>query len=256
MNGAARWIAAVWLLAACGPSGGPPPSPVTPAPVVAPTVAAAPAVVEPAVEPAAVEPAVGPAVEPAPAPPTIRGEVVLVALGPFPAAQLDAVEEHLKTYAAVDVRRLEPLALPQEAWTAKRKRYRAERLLDFLEAQIPGTPRTTRILGLTAVDISTSKPPHDDWGIFGLGNMPGQAAVVSTFRLKRKARDAAHVQRRLNNTALHEVGHTFGLDHCTEALCPMQDAEGSIANTDAANDRFGPECAAELEAGFPLRRFP
>ena len=86
--------------------------------------------------------------------------------------------------------------------------------------------------------------------------MPGQAAVVSTFRLKKKARDAAHVQRRLNNTALHEVGHTFGLDHCTEALCPMQDAEGSIANTDAANDVFGPECAAELEAGFPLRRFP
>ena len=105
-------------------------------------------------------------------------------------------------------------------------------------------------------DISTSKPPHDDWGIFGLGNMPGQAAVVSTFRLKKKARDAAHVQRRLNNTALHEVGHTFGLDHCTEALCPVQDAEGSIANTDAANDVFGPECAAELEAGFPLRRFP
>ena len=241
------------LLAACGPPGGPSPSPVTPAPSVAPSVAAAPAVVEPVTaEPAAVEPAI----DPAPAPPTIRGEVVLVALGPFPAAQLDAIEEHLKRYAAVDVRRLEPLALPSEAWTAKRKRYRAERLLDFLEAQIPGTPMTTRILGLTSVDISTSKPPHDDWGIFGLGNMPGQAAVVSTFRLKKKARDAAHVQRRLNNTALHEVGHTFGLDHCTEALCPMQDAEGSIANTDAANDVFGPECAAELDAGFPLRRFP
>lgn len=244
------------VLAACGPSGGPSPSPVTPAPRAAPSVAAAPAAVESVAAEPAVEPAVEPAAaEPAPAP-TIRGEVVLVALGPFPAAQLDAIEEHLKKYAAVDVRRLEPLALPQEAWTAKRKRYRAERLLDFLEAQIPGTPRTTRILGLTAVDISTSKPPHDDWGIFGLGNMPGQAAVVSTFRLKKKARDAAHLQRRLNNTALHEVGHTFGLDHCTEALCPMQDAEGSIANTDAANDVFGPECAAELEAMFPLRRFP
>ncbi len=32
----------------------------------------------------------------------------------------------------------------------------------------------------------------------------------------------------------------------------MQDAEGSIANTDAADDAFGPDCTAELKAGFPI----
>lgn len=197
---------------------------------------------------------VPPAVPPEPEPPalTIRGEVVLVALGDFPVAQLDAVEAHLRTHAAVDVRRLDPIALPGDAWTPKRKRYRADRLLDFLVTQIPDTPATTRILGLTQVDISTTKPPHDDWGIFGLGQMPGQSAVVSTFRLKKKARDAAQIENRLKNTALHEVGHTFGLDHCTEALCPMQDAEGSIANTDAANDAFGPLCTAALNDRFPI----
>lgn len=75
---------------------------------------------------------------------------------------------------------------------------------------------------------------------------------MSTFRLRRKARDAAHSIDRLSNTALHEVGHTFGLDHCAEPRCPMQDAEGSIANTDAADDAFGPDCTAELKAGFPI----
>jgi archaemetzincin len=229
------------LVAACGTK--------TPSPPIAARVERSPPAA--AAEP---EPAPEPEIDPLPeAPaPTIRGEVVLVALGPFPDAQLDAVEAHLRKHAAVDVRRLAALELPREAWTAKRKRYRADRLLEFLLAQIPDTPPTTHILGLTQVDISTTKPPHDDWGIFGLGQMPGQSAVVSTFRLKKKARDAAQIEHRLKNTALHEVGHTFGLDHCTEALCPMQDAEGSIANTDAANDPFGPLCTAALNERFPI----
>ena len=58
------------------------------------------------------------------------------------------------------------------------------------------------------VDISTTKPPHDDWGSSGLGQSC-QSAVVSTFRLKKKARDSAQIEHRLKNTALHEVGHTF-----------------------------------------------
>jgi archaemetzincin len=234
-------VAIAWLFAAaCGTQA---PTPAATQPTPSPPVAK----IEPAVAPPEPEPA------PAPVPePTIRGEVVLVALGEFPVTQLDAVEAHLRTHAAVNVRRLDPIPLPREAYTAKRKRYRADTLLDFLVEQIPDAPPTTRILGLTQVDISTTKPPHDDWGIFGLGQMPGQSAVVSTFRLRKKARDAAQIEHRLKNTALHEVGHTFGLDHCTEALCPMQDAEGSIANTDAANDAFGPLCTAALNERFPI----
>ena len=245
-----RWAATVvaGVLVACGTSGPAPTAAAGATTVERPVVAAA-APVEPTIIPAATPVAVQP--EPA-EPATIRGEVVLVALGKFPEDQLDAVEAHLREHAAVDVRRMAAVDLPREAWTAKRKRYRADRLLVSLEALIPDAPPTTRILGLTQVDISTTKPPFDDWGIFGLGQMPGQSSVVSTFRLERKARDPAHVIDRLTNTALHEVGHTFGLDHCREPKCPMQDAEGSIDNTDAANDEFGPECTAALNAGFPI----
>ncbi|MEM6291459.1 MAG: archaemetzincin [Myxococcota bacterium] len=183
-----------------------------------------------------------------------RAVVYLAPLGRFDEALLDAVASALQAELQVEVRRLETHPLPKAAWYAPRRRYRAEKLLDHLETLIPaGEPASTRILGLTQKDISTTKGDFKDWGIFGLGNMPGQAAVLSSHRLRRKAKNAAHVRKRVVNTAIHEVGHTLGLDHCTEAAqrCPMQDAEGGIANTDSSSGHLGPQCRAELEREVP-----
>ena len=69
----------------------------------------------------------------------------------------------------VEVERLPARVLPASAYHPPRRRYRAEKLLDFLRASIPATaPASARILGLTAVDISTTKDRNVDWGIFGL----------------------------------------------------------------------------------------
>lgn len=183
---------------------------------------------------------------------SLRGEVVLVELGrPFPPELLDDIEQALRDELQVEVVRHERIELPKAAYYAKRKRYRADALLDHLLTLVPDAPRTTRVLGLTTVDISTTKGEHYDWGIFGLGLVPGQAAVISSHRLKRGAKDRAHLSARVSLTAVHEVGHTFGLDHCPEARCPMQDAEGSIENTDTSTGHLGPRCRAKLEAAFP-----
>lgn len=203
--------------------------------------------VEAEVEPTAAKPASAEA-------PQTRAVVVLVPLGRFEPWLLDAIEDALEAELQVEVRRLEQHPLPKSAWYAPRRRYRAEKLLDHLETLIPDEPTSTRILGLTKKDISTTKGKFEDWGIFGLGNMPGQAAVVSSHRLQRKAKNKAHLRKRVVNTAIHEVGHTLGLDHCTEHAqkCPMQDAEGGIANTDSSTGHLGPECRAELDREVPL----
>jgi archaemetzincin len=194
-----------------------------------------------------------PAPAPAPAKGT-RGEVVLVELGPaFPADLRAAVEQALRDELAVDVVWHERIPLPRAAWYAPRKRWRADVLLDHLLTVVPEAPASTRVLGLTTKDISTTKGQYEDWGVFGLGLMPGQAAVISSHRLKRGAKDREHLRFRVATTAVHEVGHTFGLDHCPEALCPMQDAQGGITNTDTSTGHLGPACRATLEAEHPLR---
>jgi archaemetzincin len=229
---AESWVHAVLLAAACGVDGA---AAAAPAPASDPASAAAPT-----------EPVTGPVARP-----RTRGTVVLVPLGEdVPADVLDDVERGLRAELEVDVERRDPVPLPAEAYYAPRRRWRAEKLLAHLH-EVVGDP-DARVLGLTSADISTTNGPHRDWGIFGLGELPGRTCVVSTFRLARKPRDRAHFLFRVRSTAVHEVGHTFGLDHCGEERCVMQDAEGSIANTDAGDGRLAAGCRAELQREAPL----
>jgi archaemetzincin len=178
-----------------------------------------------------------------------RVKVFLVALGDFPAPLVDEVAGALRAEYGVEVERLPPRVLPASAYYSPRRRYRAEKLLDFLRASIPGTAGAkARILGLTAVDISTTKDRNVDWGVFGLGDIGGRAAVTSSFRLRRNARDPTQVVSRVRSTAVHEVGHTLGLDHCDEPRCVMLDAEGSIRNTDSGTGHLGAKCRRKLAA--------
>lgn len=200
----------------------------------------------------------GPAAEvradaPAAADPQIRAVVVLVVLGEFPPELVDAVEAALRATYQVEVRREPPSPLPRAAWYAPRKRYRADRLLAHLGAMVADEPAGTRVLGLTSADISTSKGRYKDWGVFGLGELGGTAAVVSGFRLWRETSDPATIRWRVTNTAVHELGHVLGLDHCEEPRCVMLDAEGGITNTDESQGVPGPACRETLDRASPLR---
>lgn len=173
--------------------------------------------------------------------------VALCPLGSFDEALLADIERGLRAELRVSVLRVGPFPLPPSAFYAPRRRYRAERLNDFLRPRV--TPPATRILGVTRADISTTAHGVSDWGVLGLGDLGGAACVVSTFRCQRTARDAAQASLRAVTTCLHEVGHTLGLPHCPDPSCLMTDARGSVLTVDRTSGRLCAACRARL--GLP-----
>lgn len=116
------------------------------------------------------------------------------------------------------VRMLQKTELPASTFYEPNKRYRADKLIKILQGNTDPQHVT---IGLTHFDISTTKGNKKDWGIMGLGYKPGNACIVSTFRLNRK-----NLESQFYKLCIHELGHTAGLDHCPVKTCFMRDAKG------------------------------
>lgn len=110
------------------------------------------------------------------------------------------------------------IALPPNAYYKPRNRYRADSIISYLTKF--GNADTV-IIGLTNEDISTRNGDIVDWGVMGLGLQPGNACVISTYRLHK-----TKIASQFYKLALHELGHTQGLPHCPNKTCFMRDAEG------------------------------
>lgn len=162
----------------------------------------------------------------------------------FPNSSTELVAKEIKKhYPHVTI--LKPIPLPQSAYYAPRNRYRADRLIAFLSKQ---TQLGQHTIGLTTKDISTTHRGQEDWGVMGLGYKPGNACVVSTFRLKGNNK-----LEKLYKLSFHEIGHTLGIPHCPEPTCFMRDAEGK----DHFNEETGfcKSCKREMQnAGWTLNK--
>ncbi|WP_295666974.1 zinc-dependent metalloprotease family protein, partial [uncultured Mucilaginibacter sp.] len=104
-------------------------------------------------------------------------------------------------------------------------------------------------LVLTQKDIAVKNPERhsNEWGVFGLGAMPGTTCVISTFRLKRNASKQLFHDR-LIKVCLHEIGHNLGLEHCTsgDKRCLMNDAKGTIKEVDGEQLFLCAKCKKQL----------
>ena len=198
-----------------------------------------------------------PAVAPVPSDTPSRTDAtpsIVLAIQPLgaelPDADVRMVEQALHAFYDVRIQRLDRIPLPDGAKNDARTRYRAEKLLTVLEQRLPAG--ATRILGLTGADISTTKGNIADWGILGLATIDGAVCVISKFRTTRGTRTAEEARIRLGKVAVHEIGHTLGLEHCPTVGCLMEDARGTVLTCDREYD-LCPRCREQLErAGYRL----
>ena len=152
----------------------------------------------------------------------------------LPDADMALVKQALVGFYNVQIKVLPRVDLPKQAYYEPRRRYRAEKILPFLLEQLPTDG--DRIIGLTGVDISTDKGNIKDWGILGLANLGGKECIVSAYRCHKRSSERVPAPILLAKVAVHEVGHTLGLDHCATRGCLMEDAGGLVRTCDREFD--------------------
>ena len=162
-----------------------------------------------------------------------------VTIQPYGISQTDIsfIKEKLVEYN-FKVEVLPSSKLPDNAYYKPRNRYKALIMLDYLKHQ---SFKTDKILGITNKDISKDRYGYEDYGIMGLAYLNGPSAINSTFRTRN------------NNTFLflaiiHELAHTYGVQHCKSNKCIMQEGPYNFGKTHpfAVNTKFCINCQKKL----------
>jgi archaemetzincin len=132
---------------------------------------------------------------------------------------------------------------PLNAYNARRRQYLSTVILNNLRSTY--TSRNSRILLVTDLDLYV---PGLNF-VFGQAESPGDYAIVSIYRLRpefyEEGCDLELFTERLLKEAVHELGHTYGLRHCSNPRCVMR-FSNSILEVDMKDHRFCSVCKTEL----------
>ena len=144
----------------------------------------------------------------------------------------------------MEVTRGEKLSVPALSYSRERNQYLSTDLLGVLAIRRHGD-KCIR-LGITNVDLFV---PELNF-VFGEASSARRVAVFSTARLDPRIygepKDEAIFLRRATTEAVHELGHVFGLSHCTRTGCVMW-FSNTLSETDRKGSRFCQRCAAKLD---------
>ncbi|MDI6819458.1 MAG: archaemetzincin family Zn-dependent metalloprotease [Candidatus Hodarchaeaceae archaeon] len=140
-----------------------------------------------------------------------------------------------------------PLELPVAAYDPHRMQYRADIVLERVLHTARGEGK---VLALTDVDLYVPRLNF----VFGQAQCPGTVALVSLRRLDPafygEPSDYELLLKRATKEAVHELGHTFGLNHCSALGCVMT-FSNSIFEVDEKKAKFCERCLNKLHARRP-----
>ena len=179
----------------------------------------------------------------------------IIVLNDFEDENIEYIIDNIQSYYKCKCIVLNKIQLPENCITTiKTKRYRADSIIRYLAIIKPDS--VDYILGLTNQNISYTKRETNgkikypesyfcDISIFGLGFCPGKSSVVSSFNFKNANKEL--IKSRLQKITIHELGHNFGLPHCKNKECVMQDAAETLKILDETKIELCKKCIAKIK---------
>jgi archaemetzincin len=175
-------------------------------------------------------------------------QVQLLPLGDLPTELLDAIGPLLESVFHVPVEQRRYTLALDGFFDSTRGQLNSTSILLHLRSHYPHfRPDVhTKLLAMTPDDLFIPILTY----VFGEAEVGGSVAVVSTFRLLPEryglGQDNALFERRVLTEAVHEIGHAFGLIHCSEQDCAMH-SSSSVEEIDLKGWRLCGACAEELK---------
>jgi archaemetzincin len=165
-------------------------------------------------------------------------DIVLVPVGQIDPVALDTLKEDLREILQKEIWIGKGLPEPRYAFNSKRGQFLSTAILKVLLEQ-KDLLRYEKILGI--VDHDLYVPELN----FVFGEASPLAAVISVTRLRetyyRRPENPSLFRRRISTEAVHELGHTYGFDHCRNSSCVMF-FSNRLTDTDRKGPGFCPEC--------------
>ncbi len=176
---------------------------------------------------------------------TGQGTILLQWMGvaPMDGDMLERVRHQVERTFALPARLVAVAGPPADSLEPRRGQYSSTKILRRILLTVP--PGVAKMLGITDVDLCIPVLTF----VFGEAQVNGPAAVVSTARLcftyDERPAPAALLEARLLKECLHELGHTFGLVHCTDGACLMS-RSNSVLEVDQKRAAFCRDCRQRL----------
>jgi archaemetzincin len=127
---------------------------------------------------------------------------------------------------------------PTDSFDSRRQQHSSTRILTWLLESRP--THAAKVVGITDVGLFIPILTF----VYGEAQLGGTAAVVSTARLLSDngfRPNADLLTSRLMKECIHELGHTFGLLHCSLPTCVMARSV-SLAQVDAKTPEMCHDC--------------
>jgi archaemetzincin len=170
-------------------------------------------------------------------------KIFLKPLGKIEEKVLTAINQNLSRIFGCVTEMAAADEIPPRIFNGDRGQYNASLILDLLKTY--KIPERSKVLGIIDEDMYV---PELNF-VFGLADLNGTAAAISLLRLRQEyyglPADEQLFLDRVIKEANHELGHAFGLEHCTDSKCVMH-FSNSLQDTDIKQSTFCQNCKPKL----------